>query len=80
MVIPTTVLHSRCVDKQWFDASCQRAYDAKHTAYRAWCTARNAEHWGQFVLACAEAQRVYGAAKESHNELTRNTESFHLFT
>ena len=26
--------------------------------------ARNEEHWGQFVLAHAEAQRVYGAARE----------------
>ena len=29
--------------------------------------------WGQFVLARAEAQKVYGAARESHNERTRNT-------
>ena len=35
--------------------------------------ARNAEHCGQFVLARAEAQRVCGAARESHNERTRNT-------
>ena len=35
--------------------------------------ARNTEHWGQFVLARAKAQRVYGAARESHNEGTRNT-------
>ena len=32
----------------------------------------NAEHYDQFVLALAEAQRVYGAARESHNESTRN--------
>ena len=36
------------------------------------CRARNAEHWGQFVLPRAEAQRVYGAARESHNVRTRN--------
>ena len=30
--VPTTVLCSRYGDKQWFDASYQRAYDAKHTA------------------------------------------------
>ena len=47
--------------------------DAKQTAYRAWCRARNAEHCGQFVLARTKAQRVYGAARESHNERTRNT-------
>ena len=29
--------------------------------------------WGRFVLDRAEAHRVYGAAKESHNESTRNT-------
>ena len=58
--VSTTVLCSRSGDKQWFDASCRCAYDAKQTAYRAWCTARNAEHWGQFVLARAEAHRVYG--------------------
>ena len=58
---------------KWFDASCRRAYDAKQTAYHAWCRTHNAEHCGKFVLACAEAQRVYGAAKESHNECTRNT-------
>ena len=39
----------------------------------SWCKERNAEHWGQFVLARADAQRVYGAARESHNERTRNT-------
>ena len=71
--VPTTVLRSRSGDKQWFDASCWRAYDAKQTAYCAWCRARNAEHWGQFVLARAEAQRIYGAARQSHNECTRNT-------
>ena len=49
--VPTTVLRSRSGDKQWFDASCRREYYAKHTAYRAWCRVRNAEHWGQFVLA-----------------------------
>ena len=29
-----TVLHGRSGDKQWFDASCRRAYDVKQTAYR----------------------------------------------
>ena len=38
-----------------------------------WSRERNAEHLGQFELARAEAQRVYGAAKESHNDCTRNT-------
>ena len=33
----------------------------------------NAEHLGQFVLARPEAQRVYGAARESHNKRTKNT-------
>ena len=28
-LVPTTVLRCRSVDKQWFDASCRRAYDAK---------------------------------------------------
>ena len=60
-----TDLYSRSRDKQWFDASCGRADDAKQTGYRAWCRARNEDHWGQFVLSCAEAQRVYGAARES---------------
>ena len=71
--VPTTVLRSRSEDKHWFDASCRSACDAKQTAYRAWCRARNAEHCGQFVLARAEAQWVYGAAWEFHNERTRNT-------
>ena len=53
--VPTTVLRSRSGDKQWCDASCQKAYDAKQTAYRVWCRSRNAEHSGQFVLVCAEA-------------------------
>ena len=35
--------------------------------------AGKADDWGQFVLARAETQRVYGAARESHNERTRNT-------
>ena len=72
-LVPTTVLRSRSGDKQWFVASCRRAYDAKQTAYSAWCRARSADHWGRFVLARAEAQRAYGAARESHNEGTRNT-------
>ena len=49
--VPTTVLHSRSGDKQWFDASGRRAYDDKHTAYRAWCIALNVELWSQLVLA-----------------------------
>ena len=69
MYIPTTVLHNRSGDKQWFDTSCQRTHDAKQSAYRVWCRACN----GQFVLARAEEQRVYGAAKESHNEHAGNT-------
>ena len=32
-LVPTTVLHSRYGDKQWFDANWQRAYDAKKTAH-----------------------------------------------
>ena len=35
--------------------------------------ARSEDHWGQFVLPGAEAERVYGAAWESHNERTRNS-------
>ena len=71
--LPTTVLKSRSGDKQWFDASCRRDGDGKQTAYYAWCSARSADHWGRFVLPRAEAQRVYGAARESHNERTWNT-------
>ena len=63
----------RSGDKQWFDASCRRAYNAKQTAYRAWCTAHYNDHLGQFVLARIEAQRVQGAAMESNNERARNT-------
>ena len=33
--VPTTVFRSRSGDKEWFDARCWRAYDAKQTAYRA---------------------------------------------
>ena len=68
----TTVLRNRPGDKQWFDASCRRAYDAKQTVYRAWCRAHNPVHWGQFELAHAETQRVYSAARKSDNERTRN--------
>ena len=53
---PTTVLRSSSMNKKWFVASCQRAYDAKQTAYRAWCGAGCADHWLRFVLARAEAQ------------------------
>ena len=53
--VPTTVLRSRSRDRQWFDASSRRAYHAKHTAYCAWCRERNADDWGQFVLARVEA-------------------------
>ena len=70
--VPTTVLRFRFGDKQWFDDSCRRAYDAKETDYRAWCRARNAEDWGQFMLALAKAQRVYRVAKVT-NHLTNNT-------
>ena len=41
-LVPTTVLRNRSGDKQWFDASCRRAYDAKQTASRAWCRERGA--------------------------------------
>ena len=43
-------------DKQWFNASCRRAYYAKQTAYRDWCRPRNADHLDQFVLSRAEVQ------------------------
>ena len=43
------------------------------TAYHAWCRAGSADHWGRFVLARAETQRVFVAARELHNERTRNT-------
>ena len=72
-LVPTTVLCSSSGDMQWFDASCQRVYDAEHTVYCARCRACSADHSGRFVLARAEAQRVIGAARESHNERTRNT-------
>ena len=60
-LVPTTVLCSKSGDKQWFDASCQRAYDAKQTVYCAWCRACRADHWCRFVFARTVAQRVYGA-------------------
>ena len=41
--VPTTVLDSWSGDEQWFDASCQRAYNAKQTVYCAWYRALNAE-------------------------------------
>ena len=71
--VPTTVFRSRSGDKQWFYASCRRAYDDKNRLLIVPGVAHNAEHRGQFVLARAEAQRVYGAAWETHNECTRNT-------
>ena len=48
-------------------------HDTKQTAYHAWCRECNTDHCGQFELARAQAQRVNGAARESYNELTRNT-------
>ena len=72
-LVPTTVLRSRYGEKQWCDDGCWRAYDAKQTAYRAWWKARSADNLYHFLIARAEAQRVYGAARESHNERTRNT-------
>ena len=62
-LVPTTVFRSRSEDKLWFDASGWSAYDAKQTAYRAWCRARGADNCGQFVLARAAAQSVYGASR-----------------
>ena len=56
--VPTTVLLSRSGHKQWFQASCRRVYDVKLSAYCAWGRPRS---------------RVYGAARRSHNERTRNT-------
>ena len=53
--VSTIVLRSRYGDKQWFDAICLGAYDAKQNACHDWCRARHAEHWGLFVLANAEA-------------------------
>ena len=72
-IVQTTVSHSRSGDKLGFDASCQRAYEAKQTAHHAWCRTCSADHWVRFMLARAEAQRVYGAARKSHIECTRNT-------
>ena len=60
----TTVLRSRSGDKPWFDGSCRRPHHAKQTAYRVWIRVSSANNWDQFVLARAEAQRVYGAARE----------------
>ena len=71
-LVPTIVLQSKSGDKQWFDASWRRAHDAEQTAYHVRCSALSADHWGRFVLAHAVPQRVYGAARESHNESTRN--------
>ena len=56
MYVSTTVLRSKSGDMQWFDASCRRAYDAKQTAYRAWCRASYAEHCRQFEPARAKAR------------------------
>ena len=36
-LVPTTVWRSISGDKQWFDACCRRAYDARETAHRALC-------------------------------------------
>ena len=62
----------RSVDQHWFDPSCQRSNRVKLTANRVWCRTRYAVHWGRFLLACAEDQRVYAAARESHYVHTRN--------
>ena len=72
-LVPTTVLRSRSGNKQWCDASCRKPYDAKQISYRAWCRTRSADNLGRFVLDRAEAQKVYGDARESHNHRTRNT-------
>ena len=38
-------------------------------------------HWGRFVLACAEAHMVYGAAGESQDGTHQSySEALHLFT
>ena len=71
--VRTAVFRSISGGMQWFYSSCQRAYDAKQTAYRAWTRVCNADHWSQFVLTLAEANRVYCAAEESHDERTRNS-------
>ena len=42
--VATTVLRSRSGDKQWFNASCRRAYDAKQTACCAWCRSRTSDN------------------------------------
>ena len=62
--VSTTVLGSTFGDMQWLNGSCQRVNDAQQTAYCAWYRAHIADHWGRCVLACAEAQRVYDAARE----------------
>ena len=57
----------------YYTLKCRKVYYAKQTAYHACCRARCADHCGRFVLARHEAQRVYGAARESHNERTWNS-------
>ena len=39
----TTVLSISSGDKQWFDASCRRAYGVTLTSYHAWCRACSAD-------------------------------------
>ena len=79
--VPTTVLRSRSGDKQWFDANCWRAYDAKHTSYRAWCRTCSADHLGSIcallVVRRRESMVLQGVALSAHQEYS---EALHLFT
>ena len=63
MFLPLSCIVDLETNNGLMPVSCRTAYDAKETAYRAWCRAHNDEHLGQFVLARDEAKRVYGSAK-----------------
>ena len=65
--VPTTVLRSRSGDNNGLMPAARKLMMLNRLLIVP-CVQSNAEHWGQFVLARAEAQLVYGAARESHNE------------
>ena len=52
-LVPTTVLYSRSGDKQWFDASCQRAYGAKQAQVLVRLHKQFINNFVFFTWACA---------------------------
>ena len=71
--IPSRVIKVRSRDKPWFDESCRRAFDAKQTAYRAWCRVRSPLLWNAYVVARDEAGAIFSRSEDDYKYRIKHT-------